>query len=62
MNTGREWRYPRYSFSNRSDDIRAIFARACDFVGVACTHAPHTVYVSRRADVDRLDEFIGPKE
>jgi hypothetical protein len=61
INTGREWRYPRYSFSNRSDDIRAIFVRACDLIGVACTHAPYTVYVSRRADVDRLDEFIGPK-
>lgn len=61
VNTGRAWRYPRYSFSNRSDDIRAIFTQACDLVGVAYTHAPYTVYVSRRADVDRLDEFIGPK-
>ncbi len=61
MNTGREWRYPRYSFSNRSDDIRAISARACDLVGVAYTHAPYTVYVSRRADVDKLDKFIGSK-
>jgi hypothetical protein len=61
MNTGRAWRYPRYSFSNRSDDIRAIFIRVCDLIGVAYTQAPYTVYVSRKADVDRLDEFIGPK-
>jgi hypothetical protein len=61
-NTGRGgWRYPRYSFSNRSDDIRAIFIGACDLVGVRYTHAPNKVYVSRRADVDKLDEFIGPK-
>ncbi len=24
-------------------------------------YAPHTVYVSRKADVARMDEFIGPK-
>lgn len=61
MNTGRNWRSPRYSFSNRSDDIRAIFCDACDLLGVRWTTAPHTVYVSRQADVARLDEFIGPK-
>ncbi|MDQ3768942.1 MAG: hypothetical protein M3370_05605 [Actinomycetota bacterium] len=61
MNTGRNWRSPRYSFRNRSDDIRAIFCAACDLLGVRWTTAPHTVYVSRKADVARLDEFIGPK-
>lgn len=61
MNTGRNWRSPRYSFSNRSADIRAIFCDACDLLGVWWTTAPHTVYVSRKADVARLDEFIGPK-
>lgn len=61
VNTGRNWRHPRYSFSNRSDDIRAIFCHACDILGVHWTTAPHTVYVSRMRDVARLDEFIGPK-
>jgi hypothetical protein len=61
MNTGRNWRSPRYSFSNRSDDIRAIFCHACDLLGVRWTTAPRTVYVSRKADVALLDEFIGPK-
>lgn len=61
MNTGRRWRHPRYSFSNRSADIRAIFCYACDRFGVHWTQAPHTVYVSRVADVARLDEVIGPK-
>lgn len=61
VNTGRNWRHPRYSFSNRSDDIRAIFCHACDLVGVRWTTAPHTVYVSRVLDVARLDEFVGPK-
>jgi hypothetical protein len=61
MNTGRQWRYPRYSFSNASQDIRGIFCDACDLLGVRYTHAPRTVYVSRKDDVDWLDTFIGPK-
>jgi hypothetical protein len=61
MNTGRNWRYPRYSFSNRSADILRIFCETCDRLGVHWTKAPHTIYVSRVADVTRLDEFIGPK-
>jgi hypothetical protein len=61
VNTGRNWRHPRYSFSNQSDHIRAIFCDACDLVGVHWTTAPRTVYVSRVRDVARLDEFIGPK-
>jgi hypothetical protein len=60
-NTGRNWRHPRYSFSNRSDDIRAALCDACDLVGVHWTTARRTVYVSRMKDVARLDEFIGPK-
>lgn len=61
INTGRNWRHPRYSFSNRSDDIRKIFCDACDLVGVRWTTAPRTVYVSRVRDVAALDGFIGPK-
>jgi hypothetical protein len=61
VNTGRNWRHPRYSFSNRSDDIRSIFCDACDLLGVRWTTAPRTVYVSRVRDVAVLDEFIGPK-
>jgi hypothetical protein len=62
INTGRGgWVCPRYVFTNRSDDIRAIFCEACDVVGVHYTFAPRAVYVSRKADVARLDEFIGPK-
>lgn len=62
MNTGRAgWRHPRYAFSNLSDDIRGIFCDTCDLIGVRWTRAPNTVYVSRVADVAKLDEFIGPK-
>lgn len=62
INTGRgNWSHPRYSFSNRSEDIRRIFCDACDLLGLRWTTAPHTVYVSRKADVAELDRFIGPK-
>lgn len=62
INQGRDgWRHPRYSFSNRSADIRRIFTDACEVIGVTWTAAPHTIYVSRKADVARLDEFVGPK-
>ena len=62
INTGRGgWRHPRYSFSNRSEDILGIFRWACDLLEIHHTRAPHTVYVSRKADVARMDEFVGPK-
>lgn len=62
VNTGRGgWRHPRYAFNNSSDDVRQIFCDACDFYGLHWTRANNTIYVSRRADVARLDEFIGPK-
>jgi Homeodomain-like domain-containing protein len=62
VNTGRGgWSNPRYAFYNVSDDIRGIFCDACDLLGLHWTTAPRTVYVSRKADVARMDEFIGPK-
>ena len=62
INTGRgSWTCPRYSFSNLSADIKRIFCDACDRLDIHWTTAPKTIYVSRKADVARLDEFIGPK-
>lgn len=55
MNTGTGWRHPRYSLSNRSKDILGIFCGACDALGLHWTTAPHTVYVSRQADVARME-------
>ncbi len=62
MNTGRRWTNPRYSFTNVSPDIRDLFCEACDRLGVHWTWAPpKTLYVSRKGDVERIDEFVGPK-
>lgn len=63
QSTGTRWSWPRYSFMNRSDDIRAIFCGACDRLGVRWTASGrYTIYVSRKADVAALDRFIGPKQ
>ncbi len=59
---GRDYAYPRYQFSNRSDDIRRLFTDACDQLEIAWR--PWTRYhisVARRDAVVKLDEFIGPK-
>jgi hypothetical protein len=62
INTGRGgWRCPRYAFSNASSEIRQLSCDACDQLGLRWTLAPRTVYVSRKADVARMDDFIGPK-
>ena len=45
-----------------STDIQGIFREACDRIEVRWTAAPQVTYVSRKPDVARLDEFIGPKE
>jgi hypothetical protein len=61
-NTGRDgWRANRYAFSNLSDDIIALFCWACELLGLRWTESRCTIYVSRKADVARMDEFIGPK-
>ena len=63
-NTGRgNWRWPRYSFSQASTDIKRIFCDACDRMGLHWTPArERTIYVSRMVDVATLDKFIGPKQ
>jgi len=62
VNTGRgNWTWPRYSFTQKSDDIRGIFCDACDHMGLHWTQAGTRIYISRKADVARLDQFIGPK-
>jgi hypothetical protein len=59
---GKYYQYPRYQFSNRSDDIRKLFTDACDKVGVEWR--PWTRYhvsVAKRESVAILDSFVGPK-
>jgi hypothetical protein len=59
---GRVYSYPRYQFSNRSDDIRAIFCEHLDLLGIPWRRMNRwNISVARREAVARLDEFIGPK-
>jgi hypothetical protein len=59
---GREYAYPRYQFSSRSDDIRQLFTDGCDRLGIAWRPwGRWHVSVARRDAVARLDEFVGPK-
>ena len=54
--------YPRYFFSQVSDDIRGLFCRSLDQLGIHYTRNDHrNVSIARRACVARLDEFVGPK-
>jgi hypothetical protein len=59
---GRQYAYARYQFSNRSDDIRALFTYACDLVGVEWRPwGRWHISVARRSSVALLDQFVGPK-
>jgi hypothetical protein len=58
----KRYEYPRYMFSNKSEHILALFEAALDALGVAHRRPRRDlVSVARRADVARLDEFVGPK-
>jgi Homeodomain-like domain len=69
INTGRGgWRHPRYAFSNVSTDLTSIFCTTCDCLDLHWTAAfpkdetkAVTIYISRKDDVARIDEFVGPK-
>jgi hypothetical protein len=54
--------YPRYFFTNRSDEILGLFEWACALVGVDCRpDTPKHMSVARRDSVALLDRFVGPK-
>jgi hypothetical protein len=59
---GKDYQYPRYQFSNRSDDIRRLFTDTCDFLGIDWRQwTRYHISVARRDSVAALDRFVGPK-
>ncbi len=59
---GSTYAYPRYQFSNRSDDIKRLFCDACDRLGIEWRRMNAVaISVARRQSVAMLDEFVGPK-
>jgi hypothetical protein len=59
---GRDYEYPRYQFSSRSDDIRRLFTDALDELGVEWRPwGRFHISVARRGAVALLDEHVGAK-
>jgi hypothetical protein len=60
--TGKLYVYPRYYFSNASEDIKAIFCEHLDLLGIEWKrNGPMSISIARRAAVAKLDAFVGPK-
>ncbi|MEV7105021.1 transcriptional regulator [Streptomyces atroolivaceus] len=62
----KRYEYPRYFFTNKSDDIRKLFSDTLTAVGVEWTtlargSAPFNISVARRASVALMDAHVGPK-
>ncbi|WP_314172819.1 transcriptional regulator [Streptomyces winkii] len=62
----KRYEYPRYFFTNRSDDIRGIFTDTLRRVGVEWTTLargsdPLNISIARRASVALMDAHVGPK-
>ncbi|MFI6946131.1 helix-turn-helix domain-containing protein [Streptomyces sp. NPDC050422] len=62
----KRYEYPRYFFSNKSDDIRKLFSDTLTTVGVQWTTLargsdPFNISVARRASVALMDAHVGPK-
>ncbi len=64
--------YPRYQFTNCSNDIAKLFTDTCDRLGLHWTSkirpaknpshmTANDIYISKRRDVEYLDRVIGPK-
>jgi len=57
-----EYAYPRWFFSNRSADIRALFCEYCARLGIRWTQSnPRNISVSHRTSVALLDAFVPGK-
>ena len=58
----RTYRYERYFFTNRSEEIRGLFVEACDLLEIDWRQMNGTsISVARADSVARLDEFVGAK-
>ncbi|MET9130174.1 helix-turn-helix domain-containing protein [Streptomyces antibioticus] len=62
----KRYEYPRYFFTNVSDDIRRLFTDTLDRLGVEWTYCarngtPFNISVARKASVALLDAHVGAK-
>jgi hypothetical protein len=61
----KRYEYPRYFFTNLSDDIRRLYTDTLDELGVEWTYCtrngiPFNVSVARKASVALMDTHVGP--
>ncbi|GAA3005246.1 hypothetical protein JCM13580A_49930 [Streptomyces drozdowiczii] len=62
----KRYEYPRYWFTNVSDDIRQLYTDTLDKLGIQWTHCTragkeYNISVARRASVALMDAHVGPK-
>ncbi|MGI5227458.1 helix-turn-helix domain-containing protein [Actinoallomurus sp. CA-142502] len=58
----RWYEYPRYFFTNASDDIRELFTDTLDRLGIEWKRSnKRIISITKKEAVARLDEFVGPK-
>lgn len=62
----KRYEYPRYFFTNASDDIRGIYTATLDKLGIKWTHCtrngnPFNISIARKASVALMDAHVGPK-
>lgn len=58
---GRSYEYPRYMFSNRSEDIHELFREALESCGVTTTRTGWQQTVAKRPNVELLDRWGADK-
>ncbi|MFD8421426.1 helix-turn-helix domain-containing protein [Streptomyces sp. NPDC059466] len=62
----KRYEYPRYFFTNASDDIRRLYTDTLDALGVRWTHCtrggnPYNISVAQKTSVALMDTHVGPK-
>ncbi|MFE3253207.1 helix-turn-helix domain-containing protein [Streptomyces sp. NPDC059209] len=62
----KRYEYPRYWFTNVSDDIRRLYTDTLDRLGIEWKHCtrhgkPYNISVARKASVALMDAHVGPK-
>ncbi len=62
----KRYEYPRYWFTNVSDDIRQLYTNTLDRLGVEWKHCTrhgklYNISVAKRASVALMDAHVGPK-
>jgi single-stranded DNA-binding protein len=59
---GKTYSYPRYNFTNASEDIRNLFTATCDALEIDWRPMnAQNISIAKRDAVSRVDSFVGPK-